>query len=149
MTPTAWAETDEFYAMFSHEMEERAGAGMGIWNGSTWRTINTKGTDVEFDPYFDGLAHTRRRTRVDGSSAALDRVARTVSSVVFASDPVNDGTYGSGEWVAVRVKFDEDVLLTGSPQLSLDIGGVARDGGIRPRPIREPPLPQQALRGPR
>ena len=59
MTPTAWAETDEFYAMFSHEMEERAGAGMGIWNGSTWRTINTKGTDVEFDPYFDGLAHTR------------------------------------------------------------------------------------------
>ena len=61
--------------MFSHEMEERAGAGMGIWNGSTWRTINTKGTDVEFDPYFDGLAHTRRRTRVDGSSAALDRVA--------------------------------------------------------------------------
>ena len=61
---------------------------------------------MEFDPYFDGLAHTRRRTRVDGSSAALDRVARTVSSVVFASDPVNDDTYGSGEWVAVRVKFD-------------------------------------------
>ena len=112
MTPTAWAyETDEFYAMFSHEMESRTCrrrlplTRMGIWNGSTWRTINTKDTDVEFDPYFDGLAHTRRRTRVDGSSAALDRVARTVSSVVFASDPVNDDTYGSGEWVAVRVKF--------------------------------------------
>ena len=52
---------------------------------------------------------------MDGSSAALDRVARTVSSVVFASDPVNDDTYGSSEWVAVRVKFDDDVLLTGSP----------------------------------
>ena len=87
---------------------------------------------MEFDPYFDGLAHTRRRTRVDGSCAAMDRVARTVSSVVFASDPVNDDTYGSGGWAVVRVKFDEDMLLTGSPQLSLDIGGVPRDGGIRP-----------------
>ena len=91
---------------------------------------------------------TAWRTRVDGSSAALDRVARTVSSVVFASDPVNGDTYGSGEWVAVRVKFDEDMLLPAPPQPSLDIGGVASYGGIRPRPIRESPLPQQALRGP-
>ena len=91
---------------------------------------------------------TAWRTRGGAQGWTARPLRWTVSSVVFASDPVNDDTYGSGEWVAARVKFDEDVLLPAPPQLSLDIGGVARYGGIRPRPIRESPLPQQALRGP-
>ena len=74
--------------------------------------------------------------------AQTDTTAPTVSSVAITSDPDDDiredvpyrarggtrnvrpsGIYGIGDDIEVTVTFDEDVTVTGSPKLDLDIGG--------------------------
>ena len=62
---------------------------------------------------------------------APDDVAPTVSSVAITSDPGDDATYGVGDTVDVTVNFDEQVRVTGSPQVELDIGGVANNATFR------------------
>ena len=54
---------------------------------------------------------------------SADETAPTVSSVAFTSDPGDDGAYGIGDRIEVTATFSEDVAVTGTPQLTLDIGG--------------------------
>ena len=78
--------------------------------------------------------------RLDGLPPALaqsDTTDPTVSSVAITSDPDDDDSiyaslydedvYGIGDDIEVTVTFSEDVTVTGSPQLELDVGGSAKN----------------------
>ncbi len=54
--------------------------------------------------------------KVDGT----DEVAPTVSSVSITSDPGSDGTYITGETIKITVTFSENVVVTGTPQITLN-----------------------------
>ncbi len=57
---------------------------------------------------------------------ASDNTPPTVSSIAITSDPGDDDTYGPGDAIEVTVTFNEDVTVTGTPQLELDFDGTAR-----------------------
>ena len=69
-------------------------------------------------------------------SAQTDTTAPTVSSIAITSDPNDDtridgwafdsGVYGIADSIQLTVTFNEDVIVTGGPQLELDIGGSAK-----------------------
>ena len=93
---------------------------------------------------FDGLPSV---------SAQTDTTAPTISSVAITSDPDEDdadlgaymvgrsggsivqstgwasGVYRIGDDVQVTVTFSENITVTGTPQLELDIGGSAKAAG--------------------
>ena len=63
-------------------------------------------------------------------SAQTDTTAPTISSIAITSDTSDDdsyfdddGVYGIDDSIKVTVTFSEDVTVTGTPQLELDIGG--------------------------
>ena len=76
--------------------------------------------------------------------AQADTTAPTISSIAITSDPDDDeeayyhtytrpeftmydkGVYGIGESITVTVTFSEDVSVTGSPRLELNVGGTAK-----------------------
>ena len=60
--------------------------------------------------------------RVDGSH----RTTPVVSGVSVASSPDSGGVYGQGARIRVHVSFNLLVVVTGTPQLELQIGSVAR-----------------------
>ena len=78
-------------------------------------------------------------------AAQADTTAPTVSSIAITSDPDDDiyedvpyrargstwnvrpsGIYGIGDDIEVTVTFNEDVTVTGTPKLDLDIGGSSK-----------------------
>ena len=60
--------------------------------------------------------------KVEGKSDA----APSVSGAAISSSPASGDSYAAGETITVRVSFDEPVVVTGSPQLALDIGANER-----------------------
>ena len=54
-----------------------------------------------------------------------------VVSVSVDSEPGDDDTYENGEAISVSVEFDDDVTVTGTPQLSLDFDGTAKIAGFQ------------------
>ena len=50
----------------------------------------------------------------------------TVSTVAITSDPGNDNTYTTLDVITVGVTFSEAVTITGTPRITLDIGGTER-----------------------
>ena len=79
--------------------------------------------------WFDGTSSTFAQTEI---------TAPTISSVAVTSDTGDgevhlddDGVYGIGDDIEVTVTFSEDVTVTGSPQLELDIGGSARSAAYK------------------
>ena len=58
-----------------------------------------------------------------------DTTAPTVSSLTITSNPGSDQTYAAGDQIEVTVTFDETVEVTGTPQLSLELGGGSRTAG--------------------
>ncbi len=58
-------------------------------------------------------------------SAQTDTTAPTVSSVAITSDAGN-GVYGIGDDIEATVTFSEDVTVTDTPRLGLDIGGASK-----------------------
>ncbi len=59
--------------------------------------------------------------KVDGTLAGA-----SVSGVAVSSTPDSADTYGLGERIEVQVTFDRAVTVTGSPELALTVGTVAR-----------------------
>ena len=57
---------------------------------------------------------------------APDNTAPTVSSVAIISSAGDDSTYAIGDSIRVTVTFSENVVVTGAPQLELDLGGEAK-----------------------
>ena len=58
-------------------------------------------------------------------SVAHAQTAPTVSSVTPVSDPGADDTYGLGDTITVAVEFTAAVTVTGTPQITLRVGGGA------------------------
>ena len=50
----------------------------------------------------------------------------TISTVGITSNPGTDNTYTTEDTITVGVTFSEAVTVTGSPAISLDIGGQPR-----------------------
>ena len=50
----------------------------------------------------------------------------TIESVAVTSDPGEDGGYAIGDEIQVGLTFSEAVTVTGTPQLTLDVGGRSR-----------------------
>ena len=55
-----------------------------------------------------------------------DTTPPTVSKIEVTSDPGTDRTYAPGDEIRVTVTFSETVEVTGTPQLSLELGGGQR-----------------------
>ena len=103
-------------------------------------TLNVDGTAFAFEDA-DFKSSTERRWNNSGLSwTAGDTVsltlttsavttAPTVSSVALTSDPNDDdrdgddATYAIGDTIQATVTFSADVTVTGTPQLTLDVGG--------------------------
>ena len=49
-----------------------------------------------------------------------------ITSIAITSKPGQDATYAIGDTVNVTATFDEDMTVTGTPQLALDFDGAAR-----------------------
>ena len=47
----------------------------------------------------------------------------TVSTISVTSNPGTDNTYATGDKIEVTVTFSEAVTVTGTPRITLDIGG--------------------------
>ena len=47
----------------------------------------------------------------------------TIESVAVTSDPGEDGGYAIGDEIQIGLTFSEAVTVTGTPQLTLDVGG--------------------------
>ena len=64
----------------------------------------------------------------------------TIESVAVTSDPGEDGGYAIGDEIQVGLTFSEAVTVTGTPQLTLDVGGRSRtaeysEGGSTTQPL--------------
>ena len=70
------------------------------------------------------LTHTALTTnyKIERTSKNVDGTAPIVSSVEITSKPSTNGTYKTGETIKATVTFDESVVVTGTPQLTLKIG---------------------------
>ena len=60
------------------------------------------------------------------STRKVDAAPPTVSSVALTSSPTTGDTYTVGETITARATFQEDLTLTGQPQLTLTIGANTR-----------------------
>ena len=65
--------------------------------------------------------------------AQTDTTAPTISSIAITNDTGDedsiwddDGVYGIGDRIRVTITFSENMTVTGSPRLELDIGGAAK-----------------------
>ena len=55
-----------------------------------------------------------------------DTTPPPVNKIAISSDPGADGTYAFGDVIEVTVTFSEDILVTGTPQLTLRVGNQDR-----------------------
>ena len=70
---------------------------------------------------------TRTHTALGNqASHKVDTAKPTVSSVTITSYPRNNGTYKTDETIQATATFDENVVVTGTPQLTLTIGSTNR-----------------------
>ena len=86
-----------------------------------------------------GVSGSPLRDSVGNAAAALTSQAVTnetpdtsppkVSTISFSSSPGTDRTYAAGEDIEVTVTFSKEVAVTGSPQLTLNVGGTDRTAG--------------------
>ena len=106
-----------------------AGEGQSFHDG----TIYSAGREIELDATYPGLA-SQEAHRIAGQVY--------VTEVSMGSDPGDDDTYEPGDVIRILIRFDDEVTVTGTPRLSLDLGGstVAADfwGVHQPRDDASP-----------
>lgn len=57
------------------------------------------------------------------SEAQAQSITPAVTGVAVASDPGSDGGYAVGDSIEVQLTFSAAVTITGTPQITLDVGG--------------------------
>ena len=72
----------------------------------------------------DGNAETR--TSAATAAIAPPPPPPVIDMIEITSNPGPDATYAAGETIEVTVTFDETVVVTGMPRLTLNVGGVDR-----------------------
>ena len=60
---------------------------------------------------------------LSNATARVVATPPTIKSVAITSDPGDDDTYGTGDTIQVTATFSENVTVTGTPELEIDIGG--------------------------
>ena len=123
---TTWSDNRRVQFSYAVQEEDRDEDGISIaanalvLNGGTIRaTDGTTGADLTHDAVPADPAH-----KVNGSL-----VTRPTMSAIYLDNhvpPPSGDTYERGERVRVWVEFDRDVLVTGSPQVTLTIGSQTR-----------------------
>ncbi len=83
--------------------------------------IKAKGTEVEPYPWYRGSDHQPEHK--------VDTEPPSVESINIASQPGSGDAYDTGDIVSIEVVFSEEVIISGRPQLELDIGGTTRQAG--------------------
>ena len=61
-----------------------------------------------------------------GQPASAQTTTPTVSTVAVTSSPGTDNTYSVGDTITVGLTFNEAVTVTGTPRVTLNIGGTER-----------------------
>ena len=119
-----YTKHDAYVLFFSYEVQVGDYDDDGV-------TINANSLSLNGGSITDDA--TGNDARLDHSAASLSRsylvdggVWTSVTSVVISSDPGNDSTYEAGDVIEVTVTFSEDVSVTGTPGVELDIGGETR-----------------------
>ena len=93
----------------------------GGWGGSgkIWSLdAGSLATSTEADRSHSEIANADSH-KVDGG---VTLPVPGISSVEWVTDPGDDSTYVAGDWIGAKVTFDENVSVTGTPQLELNIG---------------------------
>ena len=83
-------------------------------------TIRSAATETDAELGHEGLGHDPAH-KVDWRLAPPPAPAPAVTGVAVVSDAGGDATYALGETIRVRLTFDEAVIVTGAPQLSIDM----------------------------
>ena len=86
-----------------------AGEGHSFHDGGVYST----GGEIELDATYPGFA-SQQAHRIAGQVY--------VTAISVGSDPGDDDTYEPGDVIRVLVRFDDAVTVTGTPQVSLDLG---------------------------
>ena len=117
-------------------------------DGMQWRATRTATLIVVDDTLPEGTEDLTVRTLVgelpgepyvtgppDQTIAIIDDEpvagAPTVHALAITSDAGPDATYAAGETIEATVMFDQTVTVTGTPQLTLNVGGLDRTADYR------------------
>lgn len=124
--------TDRIVYGYTVQSGERDDTGISVDRGSRGSgytrdgRLNFQSSGAEVSVYYPALGPDP-----DHKVNASDSIAPIVSSVALTSDPGDDDTYAVGDDVEVTVTFSEAIAVTGTPQVELDVGGVAKHAAYR------------------
>ena len=91
------------------------------------RVSYTVPTGTGVSPLQDVLGNDADRlSNAPVTNETPDTTPPTVSKLEITSDPGTDRTYAADEEIQVTVTFSETVVVTGTPRLSLELGGGSR-----------------------
>ena len=71
--------------------------------------------------YTDGEG-SGKSAQAEAANAVDDPRPNVTGALAVTSDPGSDGTYATGDVLAVTVTFDEAIAVTGTPQLTVKVG---------------------------
>ena len=94
-------------------------------NGGTIRASTADRTDASLGLGSNAVTDLGGR-QVDGTQFTAAAVSTAAGAVSIASSPASGDTYGLGERIAVQVRFTQRVEVTGTPQVELTVGAIAR-----------------------
>ena len=94
------------------------------------------GIRVSYRPGTNPIQDTEGNAALGLSNAPVtnntgDTTAPSVSRVEITSRPERNATYAAGQEIAVTVTFSETVVVTGTPRLNLNVGGINRPAAYR------------------
>lgn len=96
--------------------------GGGSWTSGSGTTISTEGSYAITARQIDNADNTS-----DGASSITVVIDKTKPSVTDVSSDSANGYYNEGKSLTIKVKFDENVYVSGSPKVTLETGATDRD----------------------
>lgn len=121
VSPVIDGDTAKLYSDASCSTEVGSGVGAGGSSAQVLVSLSTDGPYTFWAKVVDPGALTSSCTTVTGTYT-LDRSAPTV---LYLDSSLPNADYVTGQTVSVNVVFSEVVVVTGAPQLELDINGTA------------------------
>ena len=122
--------------------ETRTVTGVRVSGSAVFLTLSPavadreRGLRVSYEPGSDPIQDTAgndadRLSNQSVTNRTGDTTGPAVSTVRITSSAGSDRTYGVDETIEVTVTFDETVVVTGTPQLTLNLGGRSRTANFR------------------
>ena len=122
--------------------ETRTVTGVRVSGNAVFLTLSSTVADgesrlrVNYEPRSNPIQDTAgndadRLSNRSVTNRTADTMGPAVSTVRITSSAGSDRTYGVDETIEVTVTFDETVVITGTPELTLDVGGGNRRAEYR------------------